>query len=49
MITFVVRAWVKTEDYWSVYFDLNQRMYTDLPKKGIKFAYPHVDVKIRES
>ena len=48
-ITFVVRAWVKTEDYWPVYFDLNQRMYTELPAQGIRFAYPHLDVKIRES
>ena len=48
-ITFVVRAWVNTPDYWSVYFDLNKRMYTELPKKGIHFAYPHLDVKIRES
>ena len=48
-ITFVVRAWVKTEDYWDVYFDLNKRMYTELPAKDIHFAYPHVDVKIRES
>ena len=48
-ISFTVRAWVRTEDYWAVYFDLNQRMYTELPKKGIHFAYPHLDVKIRES
>ena len=48
-ITFVVRAWVNTEDYWAVYFDLNQRMYTELPARGIHFAYPHLDVKIRES
>ena len=48
-ITFVVRAWVNTPDYWAVYFDLNKRMYTELPKKGIHFAYPHLDVKIRES
>ena len=48
-ITFTVRAWVRTEDYWAVYFDLNQRMYTELPKQGIHFAYPHLDVKIRES
>ena len=48
-ITFTVRAWVKTEDFWAVTFDLNQKMYTELPKKGIHFAYPHLDVKIRES
>ncbi|MBQ9878466.1 MAG: mechanosensitive ion channel [Bacteroidales bacterium] len=48
-ISFTVRAWVKTPDYWDVFFDLNQRMYTELPAKGIHFAYPHLDVKIRES
>ena len=48
-ISFTVRAWVKTSDYWDVFFDLNQRMYTELPAKGIHFAYPHLDVKIRES
>ncbi len=48
-ISFTVRAWVKTLDYWDVFFDLNQRMYTELPAKGIHFAYPHLDVKIRES
>ena len=46
-ISFTVRAWVKTSDYWDVFFDLNQRMYTELPAKGIHFAYPHLDVKIR--
>ncbi|MBR5431091.1 MAG: mechanosensitive ion channel, partial [Bacteroidales bacterium] len=37
-ISFTVRAWVKTPDYWDVFFDLNQRMYTELPAKGIHFA-----------
>lgn len=45
-ITFVVRSWVKSEDYWGVYFDLQKRFYTDLPKQGFAFAYPHCDVTI---
>lgn len=45
-ISFVVRAWVKTEDYWSVYFDFNKRFYTELPKHGYTFAYPHMDVTV---
>ena len=45
-ITFAVRAWVRNEDFWDVWFDLNKRMYTELPKQGFQFAYPHVDVKI---
>lgn len=45
-ISFVVRAWVKAEDYWGVYFDLNERFYTELPPQGFGFAYPHMDVTV---
>jgi small conductance mechanosensitive channel len=43
-ITFVVRAWVRSDDYWDVFFDLQERFYTELPPQGFTFAYPHVDV-----
>lgn len=43
-ITFVVRAWVRADDYWDVFFDLQERFYTELPPQGFTFAYPHVDV-----
>ena len=43
-ITFVVRAWVKSADYWDVFFSLQERFYTELPPQGFTFAYPHVDV-----
>ena len=43
-ITFVVRAWVRSSDYWDVFFDLQERFYTELPPQGFTFAYPHVDV-----
>lgn len=43
-ITFVVRAWVRSNDYWDVFFALQERFYTELPQKGFRFAYPHVVV-----
>ncbi len=43
-ITFVVRVWVRADDYWDVFFDLQERFYTELPQQGFTFAYPHVDV-----
>lgn len=43
-ITFVIRAWVRGKDYWDVYFDMEQQFYTDLPKRGFSFAYPHITV-----
>ena len=43
-ITFVVRAWVKADDYWDVFFDLQERFYTELPPQGFTFAYPHIEI-----
>lgn len=43
-ITFAVRAWVRSTDYWDVFYDLQERFYTELPPQGFTFAYPHVDV-----
>ena len=47
-ITFVVRVWVKAADYWDVFFTMQERFYTELPKVGFSFAYPHMDVRIQE-
>ena len=43
-ITFVARAWAKGSDYWNLFFDMNERFYTELPPQGFTFAYPHMDV-----
>ena len=45
-IQFVVRVWVKSEDYWDVNFDLIKNIYEELPKNGIQFPYPKLDVNI---
>ena len=43
-ITFIVRAWVRSTDYWDVFFDMQQRFYDELPHHGFEFAYPHVTI-----
>jgi len=43
-ITFLVRAWVKNDDYWDVLFAIQERFYTELPPQGFTFAYPHVEL-----
>jgi small conductance mechanosensitive channel len=45
-IQFVVRVWVKSEDYWDVNFELLKNIYEELPKNGIQFPYPKLDVNI---
>ena len=34
-ITLVVRPWVKSEDYWDVFFDLNERIQSALREAGV--------------
>jgi len=43
-VNFVVRPWVKTEDYWGVYFDLTEAVKLRFDKEGISIPYPQQDV-----
>ncbi len=45
-VNLVVRPWVKSEDYWSVYFDLNENIKITFDKEGISIPYPQQDVHI---
>lgn len=45
-VQYVVRVWVKSSDYWDVFYCLNERIYTELPQKGIGFPFPQMDVHI---
>ena len=42
-----LRCWVKTEDYWDVLYDTNEKIYISLPQNGISFPFPQLDVHIR--
>lgn len=46
-IDFKVRAWVESKEYWNVYFRMNEVFYSELPKKGLSFPYPQLDVHLR--
>ena len=43
-----IRAWVANADYWGLYFDMNEKMYKELPSKGINFPFPQMDVNIKK-
>ena len=45
-IQFVIKVWVKSENYWPVHYSLLNKIYTELPKHGINFPYPKLDVNI---
>ena len=45
-VNFVVRAWVKTEDYWNVFFEMNEKVYKTFEKEGLNIPFPQMDVHV---
>ena len=48
-VEFVIRIWVKSEDYWPLKFELTEQIYNELPKHGIMFPFPQLDVNIKNN
>ena len=46
-VEFTLRAWVKTDDYWPVLLQYNEELYKKLPAGGVSFAFPQMDVFIK--
>ncbi|MBL4592227.1 MAG: mechanosensitive ion channel [Flavobacteriales bacterium] len=48
-VNFTARAWIKQEDYWGVFFDMNEKVYNTFNKEGLNIPYPQMDVHIHKS
>lgn len=46
-VKLTVRAWVSNADLWDVFFEYNERFYNELPKVGIHFPFPQMDIHIK--
>jgi small conductance mechanosensitive channel len=45
-INFAVRPWVKTSDYWAVYFDTHEKIKKRFDAEGISIPFPQRDVHL---
>ena len=45
-VNFVVRPWVRSADYWPVYFDLTETIKKRFDQEGISIPYPQRDVHV---
>jgi small conductance mechanosensitive channel len=45
-VNFIVRPWVKSEDYWGVMHDLTEAIKKRFDREGISFPYPQQDVHL---
>ena len=43
-VNVVVRVWVKSENYWDVFFSMNKAVYATFNKEGINFPFPQLTV-----
>jgi len=41
------RAWVKVDDYWGLFFDINEQIYKEFPKNGLNAPIPKMDVTVK--
>ncbi len=46
-LNFVVRVWVKSENYWPVSFDLKENIKKALDKNNISIPFPQMDVHVK--
>ena len=46
-ITFTVRVWAKTTDYWNLYFSIMEKVKEEFDKQNIQIPYNQLDVTIR--
>lgn len=47
-VNIAVRAWVDPKDYWEVFFDMNERVYTEFGDAGLNIPFPQMDVHMHD-
>lgn len=47
-VNLTIRAWTANADYWTVFYEYNERFYKELPKAGLSFPFPQMDVHVKQ-
>ena len=47
-IEYMLRAWVPTTDYWTVYFALLEEIREEFEKHAVEMSYPHMNVHMQK-
>ncbi len=47
-VNFAVRPWVKTDDYWAVYFDFTENVKLTFDRESISIPFPQQDVHMHQ-
>jgi len=47
-VNFIVKAWTKTEDYWTVYYELLEKVKIKFDEENIIIPYPQMDIHLKK-
>lgn len=45
-VNIALKVWCKTEDYWDVFFTMNEKIYKEFSKEGLNIPFPQMDVHV---
>lgn len=48
-VNITLRVWAKTDDYWDVYFKMQEKIYTEFDKEGLNIPFPQMDVHVHQT
>ncbi len=48
-VNFAVRVWVEKDDYWAVFFDMQEKVKEAFDSNEIEIPYPHLNVALAET
>ena len=47
-VNYICRPWVKTDDYWDVYWDITRKVKEEFDREGISIPFPQQDVHMHQ-
>ena len=48
-VNFAVRVWVDGPDYWNVFFEMNEKVYTQFADYKLNIPFPQMDVHVQKT
>jgi small conductance mechanosensitive channel len=47
-VNFIVRPWVKTDNYWNVYWDITRTVKERFDAEGVTIPFPQRDIHMHQ-